>query len=279
MDKKTVVIILSCLIVLPTLLLVAPYLFIVALLVGMIIFKLKFPQIKGAVGEAYVNRILSQLGTNYTIYHDLYIPNDKDGTTQIDHVVTSPFGIFVIETKHYEGWIFGKENQKYWTQVIYKRKEKLFNPIWQNRAHVQALKTYLDKEGEDYFHSIIVFSTNSTFKFDTPFTSATVIQFPQLLSEIKQRNVQSISGLDLRAVDKALEQVVITDKQEKRQVKRKHVEVIKENKVNQGKQEVQAVHDKICPKCGGQLSVRSGKFGSFLGCSNYPKCRYTNKVS
>ncbi|WP_035177827.1 NERD domain-containing protein [Alkalihalobacterium bogoriense] len=276
MNKKVVIIIITCLIVLPPLLLLAPYLFIVALLVGMVIFKLKFPQIKGAVGEAYVNRILSQLGTNYTIYHDLYIPNDKGGTTQIDHVVTSPFGIFVIETKHYEGWIFGKENQKYWTQVIYKRKEKLFNPIWQNRAHVEALKTYLDKEDKGYFHSIIVFSTNSTFKFDMSFTSAVVIQFPQLLSEIKQRNAQSISGLELRAIDKALEQVVITDKQEKRQVKRKHVEVIKNNRANERKQEV---HDNICPKCGGQLSVRSGEFGSFLGCSNYPKCRYTNKVS
>jgi len=33
-----------------------------------------------------------------------------------------------------------------------------------------------------------------------------------------------------------------------------------------------------CPKCGGNLVERSGKFGKFLGCSNYPKCRYTVKT-
>lgn len=33
----------------------------------------------------------------------------------------------------------------------------------------------------------------------------------------------------------------------------------------------------ICPRCGGNLIDRNGKFGSFYGCSNYPKCKYTLK--
>ena len=33
----------------------------------------------------------------------------------------------------------------------------------------------------------------------------------------------------------------------------------------------------ICPKCGGKLIMREGKYGSFIGCSNFPKCRYTQK--
>lgn len=33
----------------------------------------------------------------------------------------------------------------------------------------------------------------------------------------------------------------------------------------------------ICPKCGGKLIMRNGKYGSFIGCSNFPKCRYTQK--
>lgn len=35
---------------------------------------------------------------------------------------------------------------------------------------------------------------------------------------------------------------------------------------------------KICPNCGGRLIERNGRYGAFLGCSNYPKCRYTRKV-
>lgn len=30
-----------------------------------------------------------------------------------------------------------------------------------------------------------------------------------------------------------------------------------------------------CPKCGGELVLRKGKYGKFYGCSNYPKCRFT----
>ena len=62
---------------------------------------------------------------------------------QIDHVVVSRKGIFVLETKNYTGWIFGNENSQNWTQVIYKRKEKFYNPIWQNFDHIQALKEFL----------------------------------------------------------------------------------------------------------------------------------------
>ena len=32
-----------------------------------------------------------------------------------------------------------------------------------------------------------------------------------------------------------------------------------------------------CPKCGGQLIHRNGKYGIFIGCSNYPKCKYIRK--
>lgn len=33
----------------------------------------------------------------------------------------------------------------------------------------------------------------------------------------------------------------------------------------------------ICPKCGGHLVKRNGKYGTFYGCSNYPKCRFTTQ--
>ncbi len=33
----------------------------------------------------------------------------------------------------------------------------------------------------------------------------------------------------------------------------------------------------ICPDCGGNLIVRRGKFGEFVACSNYPKCKYIKK--
>src|SRR5512147_1006634 len=50
-----------------------------------------------------------------------------DGTTQIDHILVSRFGVFVIETKDYKGWIFGNEKDPYWTQVLFHSKFKFQN--------------------------------------------------------------------------------------------------------------------------------------------------------
>ncbi|MBI2441868.1 MAG: NERD domain-containing protein [Lentisphaerae bacterium] len=115
------------------------------LLVGLVsilitVFRIFFlPRLKGRLGEASINfrtqRLLDQ-----TVYH--LIPNvmltTPDGTTQIDHVIVSMYGIFVIETKTYKGWIYGDEREAKWTQAIYHRKEQFQNPLRQNKAPVAA---------------------------------------------------------------------------------------------------------------------------------------------
>lgn len=50
-------------------------------------------------------------------------------TTQVDHVIVANYGIFVIETKNYKGWIIGDGFDDNCKQAINKRKEKLHNPI------------------------------------------------------------------------------------------------------------------------------------------------------
>ena len=54
----------------------------------------------------------------YRRFHDVIIPS-KNGTTQIDHLLVSPYGLFIVETKNRKGWIFGSENQPKWTQTLY----------------------------------------------------------------------------------------------------------------------------------------------------------------
>lgn len=72
---------------------------------------------KGKRGEMRVSVILSQLSDEYTILNDLVFRTEK-GTTQIDHLVVSKYGIFTIETKNYRGEIYGDDNRKEWTQLI-----------------------------------------------------------------------------------------------------------------------------------------------------------------
>ena len=100
----------------------------------------------GKVGEWAVSKSLKQLD-NYTVIDDLLLPSDGNTTnTQIDHVLVSKFGIFCIETKTYKGWIFGNANEKQWTHVNFKRKDKFYNPLYQNFAHTKALKSLLGEQ-------------------------------------------------------------------------------------------------------------------------------------
>ena len=104
----------------------------------------------------------------YKTLHDLYLPRpDGTGTTQLDHVVISVFGVFVIETKNYASWIFGSEKQQQWTQKVYKKSYKFQNPIHQNDLHITALAQFLEAD-KSLFHNLVFFIGESTFKTEMP---------------------------------------------------------------------------------------------------------------
>jgi hypothetical protein len=92
----------------------------------------------------------------------------KDGTTQIDHILVSRFGVFVIETKDYKGWIFGNANQAVWTQVLFNAKFKFQNPVQQNFRHVSAVRDLLDFLPPDAVKSVVVFTGEAEFKTEVP---------------------------------------------------------------------------------------------------------------
>lgn len=118
----------------------------IIVIIGIVISVLKSPQFKGKQGEKFVNnKFLSQLNPlNYTLLADIMLHNESDiGTTQIDHVIVSNFGVFCVETKAYSGWILGRESDKYWTQSINYRKYRFYNPLRQNYGHVKTLEKLL----------------------------------------------------------------------------------------------------------------------------------------
>jgi hypothetical protein len=124
---------------------------------------------KGWFGERAMSRSLSRLdSTIYHAFHDLYLPRpDGQGSTQLDHVVVSPFGIFVIETKNYRGWIFSSEKQPQWTQQIYRQKSRFQNPLHQNDLHVRALVECLNLP-RDAFLPVVFFIGDAQFKTPMP---------------------------------------------------------------------------------------------------------------
>lgn len=92
----------------------------------------------------------------------------ENHTTQVDHILVSRFGVFVIETKHYKGWLFGDEKSKEWTQVIWKRKSRFQNPIHQNYKHVKAIQDFLDFLPKEHIIGVVVFTGDAVFKTKQP---------------------------------------------------------------------------------------------------------------
>lgn len=139
---------------------------------------------KGRVGEISVSAEISRNfpDQDYRLIDNLTLPLGQ-GTTQIDHVLISRFGIFVIETKHLSGWIFGQPWQKQWTQVLFRQKHRFANPIKQNAVHLDALRRLLPLPHRCFF-SVVVFSADAQFKTDMP---ESVIYLDELVDLIEAK--------------------------------------------------------------------------------------------
>ena len=139
-------------------------------IIGLILVKgiLTSRSFKGWLGEFLVKRIATaQLDEDtYHQFHDVTLPT-ADGTTQIDHIIVSKYGIFVIETKNMSGWIFGDPNHPKWTQTFGKSKNSFQNPLRQNYKHIKELEALL-QIGEDKLFSVVVFTGDAEFKTDMP---------------------------------------------------------------------------------------------------------------
>ncbi|MBM7565755.1 NERD domain-containing protein [Paenibacillus sacheonensis] len=240
------------------------YLFAVILLILFIITK--SPKLKGIIGEKSVVHKLNKLDkSKYITIHDLTIPSASGRTTQIDHVVVSIYGVFVIETKNYRGWIVGDDRSEYWTQVIFKRKEKLFNPLRQNYGHIQAISALFPKNNLPIY-GIVSFSGRADLKVKT---SQDVVYASKLVRTIGKYNEVL---LNMEQVEQIVE-VLKTRRVVGKGINKEHIRAIKE--VAATKQTM--VKNNVCPKCGNELIERSGKYGKFRGCRAYPKCRYVFK--
>jgi len=120
-------------------------------------------------GEALVSRlVVTNFGPpDYHLMNHVTL-RMKDGTTQVDHILVSRFGVFVIETKDYKGWIFANEMQANWTQVLFNFKFKFQNPIFQNIRHVRAVQDLLDFLPPGAIKSVVVFTGEAEFKTEIP---------------------------------------------------------------------------------------------------------------
>jgi len=241
------------------------YLWLLLLLAALLnLFK---PTIKGWFGEKTIAFYLHRLPQEeYTVINDIILPTET-GTTQIDHIVVSLYGVFVIETKNYKGWIYGSEKSAQWTQNIYGKKSSFMNPIRQNFAHVKAVEALITQFPSFPIIPIVAFSPNCDLKVKT---TSHVVYFQRVYGVIRKYTENVVNNDDIASIVGLLHSENINSAM----VKKEHVNAVSEKKT---KVEA-AVAGGKCPKCEGTIVERHGKYGSFLGCSNYPKCRFTKQI-
>jgi hypothetical protein len=143
-------------------------------------------------GEALLSRaVLKNFGPpDYHLMNHVTL-RMNDGTTQIDHILVSRFGVFVIETKDYKGWIFANAKQSDWTQVLFKAKFKFQNPIRQNFRHVSAVQDLLDFLPAGAVISAVVFAGEAEFKTEIP--QGVFSSLSALIDYLRAQTVETMS--------------------------------------------------------------------------------------
>lgn len=229
--------------------------------------------LKGWFGEAMTN-FVSWAALNDAVYHRLNnvtLAKHSGMTTQIDHIIVSQYGIFVIETKNYKGWIFGNERQEKWTQIVKGGKKfQFYNPIRQNYGHIKTLSDLLQLD-LSYFHGIVWFGPDSELKTkdDLPdfVLNRGLIPYIKSKNQIlltKEQVLIIVKNIDNNKFDHGLGTYFIHQENVKH-----HLEKKKNNPT--------------CPKCQSAMVERMAKNGdyknkAFWGCIRYPKCRGTRSI-
>ena len=235
----------------------------------------KSPVGKGIVGEGLLNFVINVAldKKRYKLLKNVTL-RTENGTMQIDHIIVSQYGVFVIETKNYKGWIFGSEHSKTWTQNIYGKKHSFQNPLHQNYKHVKTLEKLLNLNDDKVF-SVVVFVGESTFKTDMP---SNVVYPLGLLKYIKAHQKIILTSQDVQRIVESIETASLS---KSFKTNREHVQNLK---ADRDKVVSKKTHNsEICPKCGNDLVIRTAKKGQnignqFYGCKSYPKCRYTRNI-
>ena len=166
--------------------------------------------------------------------------------------------------KNYYGLIKGKEFDNKWCQYLGKNKSYFINPIHQNYGHIKALSNLL-KIDDKNFISIVCFSNQVKLAVNC---NSVVTQLDYLNDEIV-----SFNNLLINEDISELSNMVLVNNIEDRNLRKKHVRDIRTKIINEN----ELVQNMICPRCGSKLVERNGKYGKFVGCLSYPKCKYIKK--
>ena len=220
------------------------------------------PKITGWFGELQTaiaqNLFLSS--SDYIDLNNVTIRTHR-GTTQIDHVIISRYGVFVVETKRMSGWIFGNEGDPFWTKTNRGNKLRFQNPLQQNEGHIRALSN-VARIPRERIHSVVVFRGNCSLRTEMPPNVLT----GGYITYVKSKRQVLFTEAEVKRIEATIKAAMLP---KTHATHLQHVDHLKQRFES----------TTTCGRCGSPLVVRTARTGSnagrqFLGCSRYPSCRY-----
>jgi hypothetical protein len=217
----------------------------------------------GEYGESLVSQFLNS-DQNSIVFNDIIlVDSETKKSSQIDHIVIRPNGVFVIETKNCAGRVYGKDSQREWTQVLAygETKNHFYNPVKQNATHIYFLAKALKRQ--NIYVSVIMFPRAELYIQ----TAALVCSGQHSLHQA----LYSFTGISLTIEHMQNIAARLAEIKANPQVtKEEHVQGILKAQYE--------IANNICPRCGKPLVLRNGKSGQFYGCSGYPNCHFTKNL-
>lgn len=200
------------------------------------------------------------------VINNLIIKTMDEGilkTTYIDHVLINERGVFVVEAKTHYGCIYGNAQSHEWCEVYNRGRtvEKFYNPIMQNQAHLYFISVALPEDLREIpLTSAVVFSGCNIkgVKADGVYT---IRKFKKLIKSGEKILTHELmkSIYDALCAQNGVA-IKVRDHEENLRLITRHIELGR------------------CPSCDVELVIRTGRYGEFLACPNYPKCAFTRRI-
>lgn len=265
----------------------------------------------GIIGEEAILFELKNSGMDLVVLHDICLVDQDGNSAQIDFLVITPYVRVFIECKNLFGDIEINNKGEFIRTIEYgnkKYKEGIYSPITQNERHILVYKNCvtqdknvllrlgIEKWFDEWVKSLVVLANPKTIlndKFAPKDIKSKVIRADQLINTLKSLKSSDKSSrkdmLDMGNKALARNHEDRKDYLEKFLELKKEMEAEEEaNKSDQFPTETSSPtpeqeEEKLCPKCGSKLVLRTAKKGNyqgnqFWGCSRYPKCRYMENL-
>ena len=132
----------------------------------------------------------SRKGQKY-ILPNVYLNTCSGTLTEIDLILITHKGLFVFESKNYSGKIYGSDHKLYWDVYYRRKKYQIYNPVLQNRTHVNALLYKFPMLRAEDVYSFVVFGNRSVLKV----TSNEIVIHRKMLSSVLDRLGKSLPDI------------------------------------------------------------------------------------